>query len=392
MWDESEVEQGVSSRDINCSTFLCCEHVFLNGKIAIKGGNILAKTRTSSYVLTLRLKTEIHQDHKIFKRFEIARSIYNACLGELYKRYFALRQSKQYKVVYVMEKGKQRNKKLSDLNKEFGLAEYSLHEFVKSMQHQFKQNIDSFTAQKIATRAFKAFEKLMYKQGKKVHFKKYGEMESVEGKTNSTGIRYKDGNIIWNGLVLRTIIKNNDVYAHLALKDKIKFVRIKKDWFKGKYVYYAQLVLEGIPPQKYNSEGVKEIHSTDKRVGIDIGTSTVAVCSKDEVFLTELAPSVIDIGRNKKKIQRAMDRSKRATNPSKYKEDGTININNKAKWFFSNRYLKMKNELRELQRLNKVKRKQEHEILSNRILSLGTNVFVEIMSFKGLKKERKKRR
>ncbi|MGY3718899.1 RNA-guided endonuclease TnpB family protein, partial [Sutcliffiella cohnii] len=68
-------------------------------------------------------------------------------------------------------KGKKRNKLFSELNKEFGLTEYSIHEFVKPMQHEFKKNIDSFTSQKIAIRAFKAFEKVMFKQGKKVHFK-----------------------------------------------------------------------------------------------------------------------------------------------------------------------------------------------------------------------------
>lgn len=350
--------------------------------------NRLAKAKTPSYVLTLKIKTEIFQEHILAKRFEIARNIYNACLGELYKRYRILKQSNKYKSVCKMQKGKQRNKMFSGLNK-VGLVEYSLHEFVKPMQHQFKKNIDAFTSQKIATRAFKAFEKLMYKQGKKVRFKKHGEMYSVEGKSNSTGIRYKEGNVIWNGIVLRTIVKKKDVYADLALKYKVKFVRIKREWVKNKYVYYAQLILEGVPPKKYNSEGIKDKHSAEKRVGIDIGTSTVAVCSENKVILTELAPSVAELGQKIRNIQRYMDRSKRATNPLKYKKDGTIDIKNKDKWIFSKRYIKKKNQLKELQRLNKVQRKQDHEILSNHILSSGTIIFVETMCFKGLQRKAK---
>ncbi|WNF38300.1 transposase [Bacillaceae bacterium IKA-2] len=351
--------------------------------------NRLTKTKTPSFVLTFRLMTEIHQEHTLSKRFEIARTIYNACLGELYKRYAALKQSKRYRNVCKMSKGKIRNRMFSELNKDFGLVEYSLHVFVKPMQHKFKQNIDAFTSQKIATRAFKAFEKLMYKQGKKVRFKKYGEMGSVEGKSNSTGIRYKDGSIIWNGIVLPVLIKKNDVYANLALKDKIKFVRIKREWVKSTFVYYAQLVLEGLPPNKYNCDGIKIENCSEKRVGIDIGTSTVAVCSESKVILTELAPSIVDISKKMRKIQRAMDRSKRATNPLKYKKDGTIDTRNKVKWLFSKRYAKKKNQLKELQRLNKAKRKQDHEILSNKILSLGKSVFVETMSFKGLQRRAK---
>ncbi|WP_246277412.1 hypothetical protein [Neobacillus endophyticus] len=84
-----------------------------------------------------------------------------------------------------------------------------------------------------------------------------------------------------------------------------------------------------------------------------------------------------------------MDRSKRSTNPMKYKDDGTIKINNKDKWVFSKRYMKKKAQLKELQRLNRVKRKQDHEKLSNAIISLGDVVFVENMSFKGLQRRAK---
>ncbi|MGY3718894.1 hypothetical protein ACWE42_25705, partial [Sutcliffiella cohnii] len=72
------------------------------------------------------------------------------------------------------------------------------------------------------------------------------------------------------------------------------------------------------------SKGMKNNSSTQKRVGIDIGTSTVAVCSETKVMLTELAPSVVELDKQIRIIQRSMDRSRRASNPFKYKEDGTI--------------------------------------------------------------------
>jgi len=73
----------------------------------------------------------------------------------------------------------------------------------------------------------------------------------------------------------------------------------------------------------------------------------------------------------------------------KFKEVGTININNKDKWLFSKRYMKKRTQLKELQRLNRAKRKQDHEMLSNSILALGDVIFVETMSFKGLQKRAK---
>ena len=68
---------------------------------------------------------------------------------------------------------------------------------MKPVQHKFKENIGSFEAQKLATRAFQAVEKLHFGKAKKVHFKSFGDDISVENKSNTTGLRYEDGNILW---------------------------------------------------------------------------------------------------------------------------------------------------------------------------------------------------
>ena len=344
---------------------------------------------TPSYVLTLRLKTEPFQEDILNKRFEISRKIYNACVNELYKRYRAMQQSKSYQKAKKMKKGKERNAIFSKLNRQFGLTEYAIHAFLTPMNQRFNQNIDSQAVQKIGTRAFQAFKKLMFGEAKKVYFKRYGEMESVEGKSNKTGIRFTNNILTWKGLSIPVIIRKQDAYVHMALQDKVKYVRIKREFLKGKYVYYAQLVLEGVPPRLYNSKGLKQQVGIG-RVGIDIGTSTVAVCSEKQTMLTVLAPNVVNYEKAIQRIQRKMDRSKRVTNPLKYKEDGTINRGNREKWVYSNRYIKLRNQYRELHRKNRMVRKQDHETLSNQLLSMGDTMFVETMSFKGLQKRSKK--
>ena len=57
------------------------------------------------------------------------------------------------------------------------------------MQNHFKDNIDSFTVQKIATTLWKSYDKLFYGNGNKVYYKKYSELNSLEGKSNKTGMR-----------------------------------------------------------------------------------------------------------------------------------------------------------------------------------------------------------
>ena len=345
----------------------------------------MAKTKSASYILTLKLKTEPWQEHILEKRFEIGRQLYNACLSELLKRYKKLQNDKNYRVLIKQEKTKERNKLLNNLYKEYGLNEYAMHSFVKPMQQYFKKNIDSFTAQKIATRVWQATEKLIFGNAEKVNFKKYNEMNSLEGKSNNTGIRFKNNKLQWNGLNIPVIIKKNDIYAHTALQDRIKYCRIVRKLIKSKVKYYLQLIIEGVPPKKINRQtGEIKYPRNNGAVGIDIGTQTIAICSEKEVKLLELAPSVENIEREKRILHRKLDRQRRANNPHKYNEDGTIKKNNKENWMWSKNYIKTKNKLVELQRKLAEKRKQDHNKLANWILSLGDDIKEETMNYKGL--------
>ena len=352
----------------------------------------------SNFILTLELNTEKYQENILNKRLEISRNIYNGCLSELFKRYNTMKQSKEYQRVYKMSKGKERNQMFGDLNKVYGLTEYSLHEYVKFMQHHFKKNIDSFTTQKIATRCFKAFQKLMFHQANKVNFKRHGEMNSVEGKSNEVGIRFKENTLIWSGLEIPVIVKKNDIYAQIALTNKIKYCRIVRKFIRGKNKYYVQLILDGIPPMKVNNKTgeIKNGISNGKKVGIDIGTQTIAYSSKHDVKLLELAPEIDNIEKEKRRLNRKLDRQRRANNPDNYNENGTvkkgIRVNGKLtklKWHKSNKYIKTQNELREIQRKQADIRKQSHEKLVNYIVSLGSEVYVETMNYKGLQKRSK---
>lgn len=293
-----------------------------------------------------------------------------------------MRESKEYQN-NCKYKGKDRNKIFNNLNKRYNLTEYSLHDFVKPMGKYF--NIDAMTTQKIATRAFNAFEDLIFHKAKKVKYKKYGELNSIEGKSNKQGIRFRDDCLLYSGMKIPAIIKKNDIYAYMALQNKVKYCRIKREIIKGKYHYYVQLILDGIPPIKINKEtGEIKHYINEGEVGLDIGTQSLAICSENEVKLLELAPEVNDIEKEKRRLNRKLDRSRRSTNPNKYNENGTINTKDKSKWIKSNKYIKTQMELKELQRKQREIRKQSHNQLTNYILSLGNNIKVETMNYKRL--------
>ena len=90
-----------------------------------------------------------------------------------------------------------------------------------------------------------------------------------------------------------------------------------------------------------------------------------------------------------RRLQRKMDRSRRATNPQNYKEDGTIK-KGKKRWTYSHHYQKMRDQLKAMRRKRAAVLKQWQEIYANRLLEEGDEVYVEDMSFKGLQKRKKK--
>jgi len=336
----------------------------------------------SNFVLTLPLNTEKFQEDILDKSFEKCRKIYNACIVELHIRYNHMRESKEYQI-NCKYKGKDRNKIFNKLNVKYNLTEYSLHDFVKPMGKYF--NIDAMTVQKVATRSFDAFQGLIFHKANKIKYKAYGELNSIEGKTNKQGIRFREENILYSGLKLPIIIDKNDIYAHMALRNKVKYCRIKREMIKGKYHYYIQLILDGIPPIKINKDtGEIKHYINEGVVGLDIGTQSLGICSKTEVKLLELAPEVQNIEKKKKALQRKMDRSRRATNPNKYNENGTVIKGNRDKWIKSKHYIKTQMGLKELQRKQREIRKQSHNRLANYILTLGNDIKVETMSYKGL--------
>lgn len=348
----------------------------------------------ANFVVQFHLKTEQFQEDILNKRFEIGRQIYNSLVNITQKRYKEMIKTKKYRNLMSSLTGDKKNdkkvwKQIDNIRKEYDMSEYSFMKDVKHMQKHFKENIDSFTAQKIASVLWKAYDKLFYGNGKKIYYKRYGELNSLEGKSNATGIRFKNNQIFWNGLTIPVEINYDNYYEYQALQNDITYCRIIRKYIRNKYKYYVQLVFKGNPPIKVNNKTGEVKHTIGKGdVGIDIGTSTIAISGLTDVKIFELADNVQNIEDKKRKLLRKMDRSRRATNPDNYNFDGTIKKqgNKKVIWNKSNYYIKYQNELRELYRKQADIRKYQHECLANYIVSLGNNIYVEKMNFAGLQK------
>ena len=301
----------------------------------------------ANFIVQFPLKTEKYQDDILNTRFEIGRKIYNSLVSITQNRYKEMIKTKEYRSLLGSLSGDKKSdkeiwKQINNIRKQYGMSEYSFHKDVKRMQIHFKDNIDSCTAQKIASELWKSYDKLFYGNGKKVYYKKNGELNSLEGKSNKSGIRFKNDTLIWNGLSIPVIINYNNPYESESLKSDICYCRIIRKYVKNKYKFYIQIVFKGRPPVKINMKtGEIKHYIGSGDVGLDIGTSTLAVSSKSDVKILELADKVQNIENQKQRLLRKMDRSRRATNPDNYNEDRTVKRqgSKKVTWFKSKHYI-----------------------------------------------------
>ena len=193
----------------------------------------------SNFIVEFPLKTEKFQEDILDKRFEIGRKIYNSLVTITQKRYKEMIKTKEYRILLSSLTGNKKAdkdgwKQINTIRKQYGFSEYSFHEDVKKLQKHFKDNIDSFTAQKIATELWKSYDKLFYGNGKKVYYKKYGDFNTLEGKSNKTGIRFKDSVIIWNGLKISVVIDYDNYYEYQAMQSDICYCRIIRKYIRNK--------------------------------------------------------------------------------------------------------------------------------------------------------------
>ena len=122
-------------------------------------------------------------------RFEAGRQLYNACLGEAMRRLKLVKLSLLYQSARKIKSNKkERQKSFASANAAYGYNEYSLHAFATVVRQSWiGLHIDSNTAQKLANRGFNASQRVAFGIAKKVRFKGKNQLDSLEGKANTTG-------------------------------------------------------------------------------------------------------------------------------------------------------------------------------------------------------------
>ena len=202
----------------------------------------------------------------------------------------------------------------------------------------------------------------------------------MEGKTNSSGILWRENGVRWLGLELPALINPEDEVVAHGLASPVKFVRLVRRKLNGRNRFYAQLICEGRPLWK-------DKHALGQGVvGLDIGPSTIAIVSATQARLERFCDELEDKQKAVRKLQRKLDRSRRVNNPDNYKPDGSVKTG-KLEWHHSERYLHTRGQLAELHRKQAAQRKSLHGRRVHDILAQGDVIKLEKLSYQALQKQ-----
>ena len=287
---------------------------------------------------------------------------------------------------------------------------------------------DSVTVLALAEKLWIATERLLYGDAKCLSFYRKGELMTLQGKQahKSVMLKYEPKKesfyLEHQKMKFDFIIKPNDFFVQETLSklflyqqqpesfdqenvDQYLTDKQYKDTYRachnrmvlkhirGKLRVFVQITLEGNPVPKRKSDGSFRHQRGNGRIGVDIGTSTVAYVSKEKAVLKNLAERshqrTFQQERELLRLQRKLERSRRAMNPDNFNPDGTIKRGIKLNWKISNRYRKTQQQLKNLHRIKATNRKLAINEEVNHIRALGHEVLIEPMNFKALQKRSK---
>jgi hypothetical protein len=262
--------------------------------------------------------------------------------------------------------------------------------------------VDAVLAQTLATRAYRALNRVCLGQARRVRFRSRSRAISrVEHKRNATGLRFvlqppeqgNDGSLLWQGDQLPALIDQEDPVVAYGLRHPIKYARLlvrqasrsrAQGADRAGQRYFVQVAMEGVPShQPKHQVG----HNT---VGMDLGPSTSAIVPREgaphlKVLGAELAPDARAIRR----LQRQMDRQLRANHPENDDAQGRIKKHGKQRWQWKQRkgYLPTRRRKATRERKLAAHRKSRPGRLVQEIVAQGNTIITEQMSSRAWQKQ-----
>jgi hypothetical protein len=363
------------------------------------------RQQTPTFLLELPLAVNAGQAKRIRGHLEAGRQFYNAVLSAGQQRLRRMRADPAWQDARAIPRTQKQERRaaFSALRERHGFSEYAFHELARELRVSWiAEHLDAVLAQTLASRAYHALNRVCVGAAGRVRFKSRGRgLGSIENKRNDTGLRFvlqqpEEGNrgvLLWKEDRLEAVIDWEDEVVTHALRSRIKYARLVQRKASSERAegadtlgvrYVVQLACEGVPHHK-----PKHAVGSDT-IGADLGPSTIALVPRAAeasltVFCEELAPDEHAIRR----LQRRMDRQRRAANPDNYDAQGRIKKGSKTRlcWKTSKNYEQTRRRKAAKERKLAARRKSLHGHKVHEIIAVGNTVILEKLSYKAWQKQ-----
>jgi len=366
--------------------------------------------KTPTFLLELPLVVQAGQAARLRAHLEVGRQFYNAVLSAGQCRLHRMRADPAWQAARAIPRThpQERRAAFAALRERYGFSEYAFHALARKLRVSWlAEHLDAVLAQTLASRAYRALNRVCLGQARRVRFKSRGRgLSSIENKRNDTSLRFvlqtpeegNQGSLIWKDDQLVALIDWQDPVVKYGLEHRIKYARLLQRKVSSPlaqgadafgFRYFVQLALEGVPYRKPK-------HSVGRdTIGADVGPSTIALVPRAaeaslSLFCQELAPDEKGVRR----LQRKMERQRRAANPDNYdamgrikKHGGKAGGKGKMVWNSSKTYQKTRRRKAAQERKLAAHRKSLHGRLVHEMVAVGNTIILEKISYKAWQKQ-----
>ncbi len=350
----------------------------------------------TTHVATVGLRVTPRDAKTLHAAFHTGTRLYNAALEEALQRARTLRADPEFARLNALEPGPDRTAAFHWLDLQYGFTAAALQAYLNGVRHRYPgEALFAHEVQALADQAFGAVARWHFGRGGRPRFKSIRRgLHALTGKDKHSALQPvvdTAGHLVairWGRAhafaVARPKIGGSRraqtqqaerarVEALLAA-GALRACRIVRTLVRGRWVYTAQLVLDGPPPLRH-PVGMG-------RLSLDMGPSTVHwVGPSGPGHHDALAPGVVFGQQTLRRVSRHVDRCHRRESPACFDNRGRHRSRGCLWRNRSREAQRAQARLAEAHRVLAARRRTEQGTLQNRLLAVGTQVRCEAQRY-----------